>query len=143
GRGAGRAVLTRLLRGVLVFAAVYGLRPALACGEAAPLEHCRLCGRAGGSRTSRVAESFAVAERADHSEGGLGVCPRFADELVREPRRGLCLWIGSEQAPGEAAQYGDAGSRARGAADGQAGSGVSRLPILDAGQLEPSAASHR
>src|SRR5690606_31596270 len=37
-------------------------------------------------------DSFAVAERADHSEGGLGVCPRFADELVREPRRGLCLW---------------------------------------------------
>src|SRR5690606_35484760 len=71
-RGSGRAVLPRLLRRVLLFAAVYLLRPALACGEAAPLEHCRICMRAGGTRKSGGADAFAMADRADQSEGGLG-----------------------------------------------------------------------
>src|SRR5271167_4123916 len=139
-RHAGRPLLPRLLRRLLLSAALRLLRPAPAAGEATARQCCRQrrCGR--GSGTHRCADTPQVAQGAHRAARRLGLCQRGADGVVRgEPRR-LRVRLGAQLPPG-----GSAGCRiGRGQVPAscvwRAGPGVPRFPLSNARQLEPEAA---
>ena len=83
-RPAGGAVLPRLLRLLLLPAALRVLRPASARGEAAALEHRRLGRRGGRGGAHRRAHPRSLAAGADLAPRRLGLRPRGADGVVRE-----------------------------------------------------------
>src|SRR2546427_815745 len=80
---AGESVLPRLLRPVLLPAAVYFLRSAIAVREVAAREHRWLSGYGGGAGTHCRADQGTLAAGSDHPASGLGLLPRGVDGLVR------------------------------------------------------------
>jgi hypothetical protein len=88
-RASGGALLPRLLRLLLLSAAVRVLRPASVGGQAAPLRHRRQRGQHRGGRTGCSANPCPLAVRAHRAAGGLGLCARGAHGVVRTEPRGL------------------------------------------------------
>ena len=90
-RRPGGAVLPRLLRLLLLSAALRVLRPPSARGPAAAGQHRCVGGRGGGDRAHRGADPRTLALCAHSAAGGFGLCARGADGLVRsEPGRLCC-----------------------------------------------------
>ena len=87
----GRPLLPRLLRLLLLPAAVRVLRPASAGGQAPALEHRCLGGCRRGGRAHRRPDPRPLAAGEDRAAGGFGLCPGRADDLVRSQRRRLRL----------------------------------------------------
>jgi hypothetical protein len=84
----GGSIFPRLLRLLLLPAALCVLRAAFAGGQAAALQHRRQRGRKGGSRPDRRANPGVLAARAYFAEGRFRLLSRGTDELVRgQPRR--------------------------------------------------------
>ena len=81
-RGAGGAVLPRLLRQLLLPAALHLLRPARSLCASAAVEQRRVCGKPGGDRTDRAANPPGLAGGEDHPARGLRFLPQRVDELV-------------------------------------------------------------
>ena len=95
----GRALLPRLLRLLLLPAAVCVLRPPPAGGQAPACQHRRLGRRGRGDRPHRRPDPRALAQRRDLAAGGLRLCPRRAHGLVRGQRRRLRLRPRPQPAP--------------------------------------------
>ena len=99
-RPSGRPVLPRLLRLLLLPAALRVLRPASAGGQAAALQH-RCLGRSGrGDRADRGADPPPLAEDAHPAARRFRLCPRGADGLVRGQPRRLPVRPGAQRAAG-------------------------------------------
>src|SRR5208337_484446 len=94
---AGRAVLSRLLRGLLLFAALHFLRPCAAVCALAGVEYRRVSGVRGGIGTDREADSGGVAGGEDYDSRRLGILPGRADEVVRRGGGRLCAGVGEER----------------------------------------------
>ena len=75
-------------------------------------------------QADRGADSAALAEDADRPAGRLWFLPRRVDGLVREPRRGLRVWVGAQRPAAGADRARHAAGAGRAAADGQGGAGV-------------------
>src|SRR5437899_1609047 len=82
-RPAGGAILPRLLRQLLLPAALHLLRGAGSLRSSAAIQPRRLCGEPGGDSTDRQANPRGVAGSEDHLAWGLWFLPERVDELVR------------------------------------------------------------
>src|SRR5262249_6389872 len=79
----GGAVLSRLLRLLMLSAAVHLLRPASSGGQAAARQHRRIRRRGRGDRAHRPSDPRPLARGAHSVARRFGVCPRGCDELVQ------------------------------------------------------------
>lgn len=96
-RGAGSSFLSRLLWVLLLSAAVHLLRRASAVRAAAGRQSGRQRGKGGRSRADGAADSRAVAARAHHLTGRLGLLPRGTDGLVRKTRCRIRIRPGAQR----------------------------------------------
>ncbi len=99
-RAAGGALLPRLLRRLVLPAAVHLLRPASAGRQAAAREHRRLGGRGRRGGADRRPAAPALAACAHPAAGGCGVRPRGVDGLVRGQRGRLPVRPGAQSPAG-------------------------------------------
>ena len=138
-RRPGRPLLSRLLRLLLLSAAVRLLRIASAGGQTALRQHRRRCRCGRGDGAHRRADPHALACGAHRAARRCGVCARGADDVVRAQRRRFSRWLGQERAPGrrdcQRARYGRGGEQSQ----RPAGTPVQGIPVVDARQLEPPA----
>ena len=98
-RASGGTLLPRLLRLLLLSAAVRVLRPASAGGQAAPLRHRCQRGQRRGGRADCPANPRPLAVRAHRAASGFGLCARGADGVVRAEPRGLSVRARPQRAP--------------------------------------------
>ena len=135
-RPPGRPLLPWVLSQLLLLAALYLLRPAVAGGAPADGGPGRGGWHGGGAGAHRGADPEALARGRDLAARGQRVLPRRIAGLVRGAGGGVCAGNRAEPAletePGSGAGAGPAGMRA----DGAGGAGVQGLPLPDAGQLE-------
>src|SRR5512132_772095 len=96
-RPPGRPVLPRLLRLLLLFAALCVLRPSAVGGKTAALEHRRRGRRQGRDGAPRRPHPPALAQGTDPASRRLRLRPRGADGLVRGLARRLPLRPGPQQ----------------------------------------------
>ncbi len=99
-RASGGALLPRLLRLLLLSAAVRVLRPASVGGQAASFRHRRQRGQRGGGRADCPANPRPLAVRAHPAAGRQWLCARGANGVVRAEPRGLPVRARSQYAPG-------------------------------------------
>ena len=143
-RASGRPLLSRLLRLLLLSAAVHFQRPASVGVKAAARRH-----RRGPPERSRRRRASSRQIRARWPAGAhcaarrFGVCPRGPDELVRGQWGRFSVWPGQERAAGRRDCR-----RTRRRRGGQqnhrpAGAPVQGIPVVDARQLEPPAPGDR
>ena len=99
-RPAGRPVLPRLLRLLLLPAALRVLRPPSAGGEAAAVEHRRRRRSGGGDRADRRPDPPPLAEDAHPAARRFRLRPRGADGVVRGQPRRLPVRPGAQRAAG-------------------------------------------
>src|SRR5208337_4402708 len=131
----GRAILSRLLWGLLLSAPLYLLRRRAAVCALAAIEYRCVSGLRGGIGAHREADPGSLAGGEDHPSGRLGVLPGRADEVVRRSGGRLCAGVGEERPAegGDRQPTGASGSRVW--ADGESGTGVQGVQLSDAGQL--------
>ena len=136
-RRPGGALLPRLLRLLLLSAALRLLRPSPAGRQAAARQH-RCGGRRGrGGGADRRPDPPPLAQGAHLLARRLRLRPRGTDGLVRGQRRRLSVRPGQERAAGRR-DRGRAGAGHRGEpAHRPAGAPLQGLPVDDARQLEP------
>ena len=101
-RPPGGAVLPRLLRLLLLSAALCLLRPASAGGQAAARQHRCRGRRDRGSRPHRRPDPRTLAPGTHLAAGRFRLCPRGADGLVRGKPRRLPVRPGQERPAGRA-----------------------------------------
>ena len=142
-RPPGRALLPRLLRLLLLPAALHLLRPPSAGGEAPALEHRRLGRRGRGGGAHRRPDPRPLAAGADRAARRRRLRPRGADGLVRGQRRRLPVRPGAQRPAGRAHRRRARLGRARRRGDRPPRPPLRRLPLDDARQLEPPAPGGR
>ena len=137
-RPPGRAFLPRLLRQLLLPAALPLLRPTSARGQAAALPH-RFIGRCGREdRALRGPDPRFVARHQDMPEGRQGVCARRADDLVRGERRRLRPRARPQQSAGGQDRARAQGCGAGGRKDGPGRAPLQGLPVDDDSTAGPT-----
>ncbi len=109
-RASGGAFFPRLLRQLLLSAALCVLRPASAGEQIAPGQHRRQRRQHRGGGADRRPDPSALAQGAHSAACRFGLCPRGADGVVREQRRRFPVRLGQEQP----ADRGDRGGTRRG-----------------------------
>src|SRR5271155_2199391 len=143
-RQAGGAVLPRLLRQLLLSAAVHFLRRAGSVRAIAGSQPRRLARQPPGNSKDRDADSGGVAGGENHPARRLRVLPERTDELVRKPSGGLCVRAGTQSEATEDHRGSDAPSHPAMEPDWQTSAGLYRVPIQDQedeeGWLGPRAA---
>jgi len=142
-RAAGSAFFPRLLRALLLSAAVRVLRGSSAVRTAAALEHRRERREPGRSAAHRAADSRAVAADPHHPASGLGLLPRGVAGMVRKQRGGLCIRLCAQQALAEDHRPRDAASQTRAPAHGKTRAGVLRVRLSHQEKLVAGAARDR
>ena len=135
-RPSGRPLLPRLLRLLLLPAALHLLRRSLAGGQAEARRHRRQRRRDRRGGAHRRAHPRALARRRDRAPRRLGLRPRGADGLVRDERRGLCLRACAQPASGRAYRCRPRRGRARRLPQRRDGTALRRLLVEHARELE-------
>ena len=139
----GGALLPRLLRRVLLPAAVRLLRRLLLAPSCAWRMKTPQQERSRKSRESRGSMREAMAAGADRRARRLGFFSRRADALVRGARSGLRARPGAQRAPAGGDRRGDGRGASRARADRAARPRFQGLPLPDTQELEPRAPGGR
>src|SRR6202040_2610385 len=134
-RGARRAVLPRLLRTLLLPAAVHRLWRACVVRPFAAVQYRRGQRQRGGGGTDCGADPASVAASPDHLAGRFGFLSGRVAELVRRKWGGLCGGLGAKRSPAT----GDRGGRRRSggpiSAERKSGASLHRVRLSNQKQL--------
>ena len=115
----------------------------LLAGQAAALRHRRQRGQRRGDRADRPADPRPLAVCAHPAAGGLWLCARGADGVVRTKPCGLCVRARPQRPPGRHDRTGACRGPGDGREERTTGAPLQGLPVEHARQLEPPAPRHR
>ena len=136
---AGRALLSRLLRSLLLPAVVCLLRGTCAVRTASAVQQRCFGGKPGRDRKHRGSDSRSLAKGENHLARRLRILPQRADELVRRQARRLCVRARAQSAATKDYRAADAGSDRGMEPDRQAGASVHRVPSIRPGKRRSAA----